>query len=69
VNNIWPLIVLHMLVDTFSSLAGVFGVPNAIGLGGVPVAFWAISWGIKLIGGIYFVLRPATATIDGQAVG
>jgi membrane protease YdiL (CAAX protease family) len=69
VNNIWPLIVLHMLIDTFSSLAGVFGVPNAIGLGGVPVTFWAIVWGLKLIGGIYFVLRPATATIDGQAVG
>jgi membrane protease YdiL (CAAX protease family) len=69
VNNIWPLIVLHMLQNTFSGLAGVFGVPNAIGFGGVPAAFWAIRWGVTLIGGIYLLLRPATATIDGQAVG
>jgi hypothetical protein len=69
VNNIWPLIILHMLGNTFAGLAGVFGVPNAIGFGGVPAAFWAIRWGIMLIGGIYLVLRPATATIDGQAVG
>jgi membrane protease YdiL (CAAX protease family) len=69
VNNIWPLIILHTLGDLFSSLAGVFGVPNAIGLGGVPALFWAIRWGLLLAGGIYFVSRPATATIDGQAVG
>ena len=69
VNNIWPLIVLHMLQNVFAGLAGVFGVPNAIGFGGVPAAFWAIRWGITLIGGIYLLLRPATAAIDGQAVG
>jgi membrane protease YdiL (CAAX protease family) len=70
VNNLWPLIVLHMLQNTFSGLAGVFGVPNAIGFGGVPATLWAIRWGITLIAGVYLVLRkPATATIDGQAVG
>jgi membrane protease YdiL (CAAX protease family) len=69
VNNIWPLIVLHTLGDLFSSVSGGFGIPNAIGLGGVPALFWAIRWGLLLVGGIYFVSRPATATIDGQAVG
>jgi hypothetical protein len=70
VNNIWPLIVLHMLGNTFAGLAGVFGVPDAIGFGGVPAAFWIIRWALELIPAAYLMLRkPATATIDGQAVG
>jgi hypothetical protein len=69
VNNIWPLIILHMLFDLFASLAGLFGVPGAIGLGGVPATFWAILWVLMLFTGVYFVLRPSTATIDGQAAG
>ncbi len=70
VNNIWPLIILHMLQNVFAGLAGVFGVPNAIGLDGVPTAVWIIRWALMLIPGIYFIARrPATATIDGQAVG
>jgi membrane protease YdiL (CAAX protease family) len=69
VNNIWPLIILHMLFDTFWGLSGLFAIPNAIGIGGVPASFFAITWVLALISGIYFLLRPATATIDGQAVG
>jgi hypothetical protein len=53
----------------FSSLAGVFGVRNAIGLGSVPALFWAIHFVLLFAGGIYFISRPTTATIDGQAVG
>jgi len=69
INNIWPLIVIHMLGDLFSGLSGVFGVPDALGLGGVPVAFWAIRWALELIPAIYIMLRlPATATIDGKPV-
>jgi hypothetical protein len=70
VNNIWPLIIIHMLGDLFAGLAGVFGVPDALPLGDVPATFWAIWWVLKLIPAIYLMLRtPATATIDGQAVG
>jgi membrane protease YdiL (CAAX protease family) len=69
VNNIWPLIIIHMLGDLFASLAGIFGIPNAIGLGGVPATFWVIRWGLALSAGIYLLRKPATATIDGQAVG
>jgi membrane protease YdiL (CAAX protease family) len=69
VNNIWPLIILHMLTDVFASFAGLFGIPGAIGLGGVSFSFWAVFWALMIIPGIYLVLRPSTATIDGQAVG
>jgi membrane protease YdiL (CAAX protease family) len=70
VNNIWPLIVIHLLGDLFSGVAGVFGVPNALGLAAVPAAFWIIRWALELIPAIYLMLRtPATATIDGQPVG
>jgi membrane protease YdiL (CAAX protease family) len=70
VNNIWPLIIIHMLGDLFASVAGIFGIPNALPLGDVPAAFWIIRWSLELIPAIYLVLRkPATATIDGQAVG
>lgn len=69
VNNIWPIIIIHMLMDTFSGISGLFGVPNAMGLGGIPPSFFAVTWTLELIAGIYFVLRPATATIDGKAFG
>lgn len=68
VNSIWPLIIIHMLFDTFTGLAGVFGIPNASGLNSIPAPFWAIFWMLAIIPGIYFVLRPATVTIDGRAV-
>lgn len=70
VNNIWPLIVLHMLGNSFTGFAGMFGVPGAIGLAGVPATFWIVRWALELIPAVYLMLRTsATATIDGQAVG
>jgi membrane protease YdiL (CAAX protease family) len=69
INNIWPLIIIHMLYDTFYGLTGMFGVPNATGFSGIPAAYFAITWMLALIPGIYFVMRPAAATIDGKAVG
>jgi membrane protease YdiL (CAAX protease family) len=68
VNCIWPLIILHMLFDTFTGLAGIFGIPNASGLNSIPAPFWAIFWMLAIIPGIYFVLRPATVTIDGRGI-
>jgi len=69
VNNIWPLIILHMLGDLFSSLTGVFGVPAALGFVGVPWYLWLTRWAVLVIPGIYFVTRtPTAATIDGQVV-
>lgn len=62
VNNIWPLVILHMLHNTFFTVTGLH-------MGGVPAVYWAVDWGLMLIGGIYVVLRPATATIDGQVAG
>jgi membrane protease YdiL (CAAX protease family) len=70
VNNIWPLIILHMLGNTFAGLAGIFGVPGAIGLAGIPVTFWIIRWALELIPAMYLMLRTSpTATIDGKPVG
>lgn len=69
-NNIWPLIILHTLGDLFSGVSGVFGVPGAIGLAGVPATFWIVRWALELIPAIYLMLRTSsTATIDGRAVG
>jgi len=69
VNNIWPLIILHMLGDLFSSLTGIFGVPGALGLAGIPMTRWLIRWALLIIPGIYFVTRTPTAvTIDSQVV-
>jgi membrane protease YdiL (CAAX protease family) len=69
VNNIWPLIALHMLGNTFSSLSGIFGVPGAIGLAGVPMAFWLIRWALELIPAAYLMLRtaPTAAPVDEGA--
>lgn len=69
VNNIWPLIILHMLFDTFAGLTGVFGIPEARGIGSIPVSLWGTMWILTTCLGIYFVLRPGTATIDGKPVG
>lgn len=70
VNNIWPLIVLHTLGNAFTGFAGMFGVPGAIGLAGVPMTFWIIRWALELVPAMYLMLRTApAATIDGQPVG
>lgn len=65
VNNLWPLIIIHMLNDTFYPYATL----GRIDTSDIPVAFWAVTWLIMLISGFYLVRRPVTATIDGQAVG
>jgi hypothetical protein len=69
VNSIWPLIILHMLFDTFAGLTGVFGIPEARGIGSIPVPLWGTMWILAACLGTHFVLRPGTATIDGKPVG
>lgn len=65
VNNLWPLIIMHMLQDTFYPFATL----GRIDMAAIPVAFYAVTWAMMIIGGVYFTRLPAAATIDGQEIG
>lgn len=73
VNNIWPLIVLHMLFDVFAAVSGLFGPAAIHSLDDIPgllwVLLWVLVWAPSLVTAFYVIRKPATATIDGKAVG
>lgn len=68
VNNIWPLIVIHMLFDVNAALAGVFGPAAVRGFTDMPITFWLIIWIPSVIATIYLVRKPSTAMIDGRPI-
>ncbi len=69
INNIWPLIIIHMTWDVFFVLAGVAG-PNAVrGLSDVPLPAFLILWIVEIVTAVYLMNKPIAATIDGKPVG
>jgi hypothetical protein len=66
-NNIWPLIILHTLVDLFWVTAGLF--EGVISLAEIPLSFYLLEWIPSIIAAIYLLRKPIAATIDGQPVG
>ena len=69
VNNIWPLIIIHMTWVLFFVIAGLAG-PNAVrGLSDVPLPAFLVLWIVEIVTALYLMNRPVAATIDGKPVG
>lgn len=67
INNLWPLIIIHTLVDYFWIIAGfTTGVHD---LSEIPMWMYLARWTLELIVAVYLMRQPATATIDGEPVG
>lgn len=67
INNLWPLIIIHTLVDYFWIIAGfTTGVHD---LSEIPLSLYLAKWAVEIITAVYLMRQPATATIDGQPVG
>ena len=69
VNNIWPLIVLHMLFDVVAAISGFFGPAAIHTISDIPVLMWALLWVTSLATAFYLIRKPVTATVDGKPVG
>ncbi len=69
VNNIWPLIAIHMLFDLFAAISGVFGPAAVHTLSDIPALMWALVWVPSVATAIYLMRKPVTATIDGVPAG
>ncbi len=67
INNIWPLIVLHTLIDLFWVTAGL--PDGVITLAEIPLSDYLIEWVPSILVAIYLMRKPITATIDGKPVG
>lgn len=67
INNIWPLIILHTLVDLFWVTAGL--PDGVITMAEIPFSHYLIEWIPSIIVAIYLMRKPVAATIDGTAVG
>jgi len=67
INNVWPLIILHTLIDLFWVTAGLF--EGVISLADIPLSFYLIEWIPSIVAAIYLMRKPIAATIDGKPVG
>ncbi|MEE9594423.1 MAG: CPBP family intramembrane glutamic endopeptidase [Candidatus Hydrothermarchaeales archaeon] len=68
INNIWPLIAIHMLFDISAGISGVFGPAAVYELSDIPITIWLLMWIPSLLASIYLIRKPSTATIDGQQI-
>jgi membrane protease YdiL (CAAX protease family) len=67
INNIWPLIVLHTLIDLFWVTSGL---PDGVYLlSDIPLSVYLIEWVPSIITAVYLMRKPIAATIDGKPVG
>ncbi|HSF83076.1 MAG TPA: CPBP family intramembrane glutamic endopeptidase [Anaerolineales bacterium] len=67
INNIWPLIVIHTLIDLFWVTAGL--PDGVITLAEIPLSEYLIEWVPSIIAAFYLMRKPIAATIDGKPVG
>ena len=67
INNIWPLIVLHTLIDLFWVTAGL--PDGVITLAEIPLSEYLIEWVPSILAAVYLMRKPIAATIDGKPVG
>ncbi len=66
-NNIWPLIVLHTLIDLFWVLSGL---PDGVyQMSDIPLSVYLVEWIPSILAAIYLMRKPLAATIDGKPVG
>lgn len=67
INNVWPLIILHTLIDLFWVTAGL--PEGVITLAEIPLSFYLLEWVPSIAAVIYLSRKPIAATIEGQPVG
>jgi membrane protease YdiL (CAAX protease family) len=67
INNVWPLIILHTIIDLFwvtSGLAdGVYLMTD------IPLSIYLVEWVPSILAAVYLMRKPIAATIDGKPVG
>ncbi len=67
INNIWPLIILHTLIDLFWVISGL---PDGVYLmSDIPLSLYLIEWVPSILAAIYLIRKPVAATINGKPVG
>jgi len=67
VNNIWPLIILHTLIDM---LWVTTGLPDGvITMDQIPLSVYLVEWIPSIVAALYLMRKPIAATINGVPVG
>jgi hypothetical protein len=67
VNNVWPLIILHALIDMFWVTTGL--PDGVITMEQIPLSIYLIEWVPYIVAAVYLMNKPITATIDEQPMG
>jgi membrane protease YdiL (CAAX protease family) len=65
-NNIWPLIVLHTVIDMFWVTTGL--PDGVINLADIPLSEYLIEWIPSILVALYLMRKPIAATIEGKPV-
>jgi membrane protease YdiL (CAAX protease family) len=67
INNIWPLIILHALIDMFWVTTGL--PDGVITMDQIPLSIYLVEWIPSIAAAIYLMRKPIAATINGVPVG
>ena len=67
VNNIWPLIIIHMVRDLFWVTTGL--PDGVITMAEIPLWEYLIEWIPSVVIAVYLMRKPIAATINGVPVG
>jgi len=67
VNNVWPLIILHALIDMFWVTTGL--PDGVITMEQIPLSIYLIEWVPYILAAVYLMNKPIAATIDEQPAG
>ena len=63
VGSIWPLIIIHMLGNTFTFIGGISG-PNAVY--DPPIGLFVVMWVVMIAYAIYLLSKPIVVTISDE---
>ncbi|MDX1521915.1 MAG: CPBP family intramembrane glutamic endopeptidase [Anaerolineae bacterium] len=63
VGSIWPLIIIHMLGNTFTFIGGI-SAPNAVYA--PPIGLFVVMWVVMIAYAIYLLSKPIVVTISDE---
>lgn len=66
INNLWPLVVIHTLIDLFWVTSGL--ATGAYTLSEIPVGLYLLTWVPSVLAAFLIMRKPLTATIDGNPI-
>ena len=65
-NNIWPLIILHTLIDLFWVTSGL---PDGVyQMSDIPLSVYLVEWVPSITAAVYLMRKPIATTIDEKPV-